>query len=121
MHIVTHSSDILLLYIHLSSYDSWYGFYSTAYMTGAIFHSLSRRIIGGYDTFDLWLKAGAKDLMFDVLVRNDGFGSMFFLDEANPLHFTSSWFGKNKVRLGFVIVVIMIGVSCFHNMCCSCL
>lgn len=66
-------------------------------MTGAVFHSLCRRVIGGRLPFSLWLQRGAKNMLEDIRTRNDGFGSLFFLDENNPLYVTSSLFGQNKV------------------------
>jgi len=66
-------------------------------MTGAVFHSLCRRVIGGPSQFSLWLQRGARNWTNDMLVRNDGFGSLFFLDDRNSLAATSTLFGKNKV------------------------
>ena len=66
-------------------------------MTGAVFHALCRRIIGGPFEFALWLQKGASNLLTNILLHNDGFGSLFFLDERNPLSMTSPLFGKNKV------------------------
>ncbi len=87
----------LLYYTFFCFIYLFFCFVFLAYMTGSVFHALSRRVIGDPSHFSMWLQKGARNWVDNMLIRNDGVGSLFFLDDKNPLSVTSKLFGKNKV------------------------
>eukprot|EP00559_Dactyliosolen_fragilissimus_P006622 CAMPEP_0184865800 /NCGR_PEP_ID=MMETSP0580-20130426/19125_1 /TAXON_ID=1118495 /ORGANISM="Dactyliosolen fragilissimus" /LENGTH=707 /DNA_ID=CAMNT_0027365129 /DNA_START=55 /DNA_END=2175 /DNA_ORIENTATION=- len=78
----------------------------SAFMIGAVFHGLSRRILGSAK-MKCWMENHTSSIGSQhINERNDGFGTLKFLDERHSCNQYSSYFGRNLLHLMHTLYTI---------------